>query len=108
MLPPRSQKEKAYTHQQETVNIMMRSKPRQTSALDEALLVRRQGSVGASGRPHPVRWWLLTTMAGALTPRALAMVIIPRHHKLGGRVSFEIRSDEGHCRSDSMKIEMVG
>jgi hypothetical protein len=49
----------------------------------------------------------MTTMAGALAPRVLALVTIPSHHEQWGRVSFEIRGEEGHCCSDSMMIEMA-
>jgi hypothetical protein len=47
-------------------------------------------------------------MAGALHPRVLFMVIIPSHHEQGGRASFEIRGEQGHRYSDSLKIEMAG
>jgi hypothetical protein len=50
----------------------------------------------------------LNTMARALTPGALAVVMIPSHHKQWGRVSFEIRDENGRCYSDSLKIEMTG
>jgi hypothetical protein len=36
------------------------------------------------------------------------MVIVPGYHKQGSWASFEIRDEEGHCYSDSLKIEMVG
>jgi hypothetical protein len=46
-------------------------------------------------------------MVGALTPGALAVVIIPSHHEQGGWASFEIRDEEGSCFSDSLRIEMA-
>jgi hypothetical protein len=36
------------------------------------------------------------------------VVTIPSHHKQWGRASFEIRGEEGHYRSDLLKIEMAG
>jgi hypothetical protein len=47
-------------------------------------------------------------MAGALAPRALAMVTVPSHHKQWGKASFKIRGERGHCYSNSLKTEMAG
>jgi hypothetical protein len=47
-------------------------------------------------------------MGGAITPGALAAVIIPSHRKQWGRVSFEIIGEKGHYYSDSLKTETVG
>jgi hypothetical protein len=84
------------------INITIRSKARQPLVLAEALLIH-QGSDGGNGHPHPVRWWLSTTMAPTL--RLLVVVTIPGHHEQGGRVGFEIRGEEWRCCSDSLKIE---
>jgi hypothetical protein len=46
-------------------------------------------------------------MAGALTPRMLAAVTIPSHHKQWSRASFKIRGEERHFCSNSLKIEMA-
>jgi hypothetical protein len=47
-------------------------------------------------------------MVGALAPRALVTVVIPGHLEHGDGARFEMRGKEGHCCSDSPKIEMVG
>jgi hypothetical protein len=44
-------------------------------------------------------------MVEALAPRAPIVVTIPSHHKQWGRVSFEIRGEEGCCCSDSLNIK---
>jgi hypothetical protein len=54
-----------------------------------------------------VRWRLSTTMAGALAPRTLAIVTISSHSKQWDRASFEIRVEEGYCRSNLLKIEIA-
>jgi hypothetical protein len=47
-------------------------------------------------------------MVGALTLRAMVMVIIPSHRKQWDRASFEIRGKKVRCYYDLLKIEMVG
>jgi hypothetical protein len=47
-------------------------------------------------------------MAGALTPRVLAMVTIPSHHKKWGKASFEIGGERGHCYFNSLNITIAG
>jgi hypothetical protein len=47
-------------------------------------------------------------MAGALAPRTLIVVTTPSHNKQWGMASFMFRGEEGHCCSDSLKIEMAG
>jgi hypothetical protein len=47
-------------------------------------------------------------MAGALTPWALVVVIIPSHRMPWGKVTFKIKGEKGRCYSDSLKIGMVG
>jgi hypothetical protein len=107
MLLLRKEKEKSYTNQQVTTSITTGSKPTQPSVQTGALPIHRRGPTRDSGHPHLVRWWSSTAMVGALTPRMLIVVTVPGHHEQGGRVSFEIRGGEGHCSSDSLKIEMA-
>jgi hypothetical protein len=99
---------RAYTHQQAMISITSRGKPSQPPALAGALPVHRQGPIGANRHSHLVRRWQLVAMAGALTPRALVVVVIPGHLEHGDGARFEMRGKEGHCCSDSPKIEMVG
>jgi hypothetical protein len=90
MSPLRLEEEKVYTNQQATINIMTGGKPRQPPTQTGALPIRQCGLIRA------------------LVPRVLAVVTIPRDHKQGGSMSFEVRGEEGRCCFDSLKINMSG
>jgi hypothetical protein len=47
-------------------------------------------------------------MVGSLALRALTTVIIPSHLEQRDGASLNIRGEEGHYCSDSLKIGMVG
>jgi hypothetical protein len=46
-------------------------------------------------------------MAGALTPRVLAVVTTISHHEQWSKASFKARGEEGRTCSDLLKIGMA-
>jgi hypothetical protein len=60
---------------------MTRSKPRQSPAQSKTPLGRWRGSAGGAIRPCSTKWWLTTIVAGAPTPRMLAVISTASHHR---------------------------